>query len=52
MDIGTVRGLSTLLALVGFLVVAWWAYGKGQKASFDAASRMPLEDDLANREDK
>lgn len=52
MDAGTFRGIATLVALLGFLAVAWWAWSGRQKQRFEAAARLPLEEDHVNREDK
>jgi cytochrome c oxidase cbb3-type subunit 4 len=47
MDMGLVRGLATVFALLAFLAVVLWAWSRGRKADFDAAARLPLlEDDL------
>ncbi len=45
MDEGTLRGLWTLLALVAFVGVAWWAWSGHRQARFDEAARLPLEED-------
>ena len=35
MDIGTVRGLITLLLMLAFIGLVVWAYSKRRKADFD-----------------
>ena len=52
MDPGTLQGLATLLALLAFVAVVWWAWSGRQKKKFDEASRMPLEEDFDKNEDK
>ena len=52
MDAGTLRGLATLLALLAFAGVIWWAWSGRQKQKFDAAARMPLEEDTGKNEGK
>jgi cytochrome c oxidase cbb3-type subunit 4 len=52
MDPGTLRGLATLVALLAFVGVVWWAWSGRQKHKFDEAARMPLEEDLRKNEDK
>jgi len=52
MDLGTLRGLATLLALLAFVGVVWWAWSGRQKNKFDQAAHMPLEEDLHKNEDK
>ncbi len=45
MDLGTFRGIVTLVALVAFIGLVIWAYGKRRHADFERAARLPLEDD-------
>ena len=45
MDLGTIRGLFTLVLLVAFLALVVWAWSKHRKADFDRLAHMPLEDD-------
>lgn len=45
MDMGTVRGVTTLLALLAFAAVAWWAYSKRPREMFQEAAQLPLEED-------
>jgi cytochrome c oxidase cbb3-type subunit 4 len=52
MDRGDLQGLATLLALLAFVGVVWWAWSGRQKQKFDAAARMPLEEDPDKNEDK
>ncbi|MBF7730656.1 cbb3-type cytochrome oxidase subunit 3, partial [Pseudomonas sp. N040] len=44
MDIGTLRGLGTLLVLVAFVSVTLWAYSGRNKARFDEAANLPFAD--------
>jgi cytochrome c oxidase cbb3-type subunit IV len=44
----TLSGVLTVLALLAFLSVTFWAYSSKRKADFDAAARLPLEDDVAD----
>ena len=46
MNAGELSGVMTILAFAAFLGVVFWAFGKQRKADFDAAARLPLEDDL------
>jgi len=52
MEPGTLRGLATLLALLAFVGVVWWAWSGRQKQKFDQAARMPLEEETDRNEDK
>ena len=45
MDIGTIRGLLTAALLILFLGVVAWSWSRRRSAEFDAASRLPLDDD-------
>jgi cytochrome c oxidase cbb3-type subunit IV len=44
MDIGTVRGLITIVMLVLFLGIWAWSWSRKRRADFDEASRLPLDD--------
>lgn len=44
MDIGTVRGIATALAIVAFLGVWIWAWSGKRRATFEHAARLPLEE--------
>lgn len=44
MDINTLRGLSTLLLLVGFVGLVFWAYSGRRKKGFDEAANLPFAD--------
>ncbi|MGD8340059.1 MAG: cbb3-type cytochrome c oxidase subunit 3 [Gammaproteobacteria bacterium] len=45
MDIGTFRGLLTLILMILFIALVFWAYSRGRKEDFEAAARLPLDDD-------
>ena len=45
MDINTLRGLSTLLLLVAFLGLVFWAYSGKRKKEFDDAANLPFADE-------
>ncbi|WP_126446100.1 cbb3-type cytochrome oxidase subunit 3 [Sulfuricystis multivorans] len=46
MDINDLRSLFTVLVIVLFAGIVWWAYSAKQKAPFDEAARSVLDDDL------
>jgi cytochrome c oxidase cbb3-type subunit 4 len=48
MDIGTLRGLLTLILMLAFLGIVFWAYSKNRKKDFEEASRLPLQEDGAD----
>ena len=45
MEIGTLRGLGTILVFVAFIGVVLWAYSSKRKQSFDEAANLPFADD-------
>ncbi|WP_271408316.1 cbb3-type cytochrome oxidase subunit 3 [Pseudomonas sp. Q1-7] len=48
MDIGTLRGLGTLMVLIATLGVLLWAFSAKRKAAFDEAANLPFADDDRN----
>ena len=51
-DIGTLRGLGTLLVLIAFVSVTIWAYSGRNKARFDEAANLPFADEPAHDVEK
>lgn len=45
MDIGTFRGVLTAILMLLFIGLVFWAYSRRRKEDFDAAARLPLDDD-------
>ena len=45
MDIGTLRGLGTVLVFVAFVGVVLWAYSSKRKTGFDEAANLPFADE-------
>jgi cytochrome c oxidase cbb3-type subunit 4 len=45
MDDGTLRGLATLVLMIAFIGIVFWAWSKRRKADFEKLARMPLEED-------
>ncbi len=45
MDTGTFRGLITLILIIGFVGIVWWAYSKRRKPDFEEAANLPFADD-------
>jgi cytochrome c oxidase cbb3-type subunit IV len=39
------RGVATALAMLAFLSVVAWAWSRRRRDSFEAAARLPLEED-------
>ena len=44
MDIGTVRGIVTLVVMLAFIVLVIWAYSKRRKADFDEMANLPFNE--------
>jgi cytochrome c oxidase cbb3-type subunit IV len=44
MDIGTVRGLFTLVCMLAFIGLVFWAYSKRRKADFDEMANLPFNE--------
>lgn len=45
MDIGTIRGLGTLVVLIAFIGLALWVFSPRRKTEFDDATLLPFADD-------
>lgn len=50
MDVNLMRSIITAVLFVVFIGIVLWAWGKGRRADFEAAARLPLEDDLAEQQ--
>ena len=49
MDINDLRSIITVVSLLTFLGVVWWAYGvKSNKKRFDEAAMLPFADEEAD----
>ncbi|MBT0570667.1 cbb3-type cytochrome c oxidase subunit 3 [Curvibacter sp. CHRR-16] len=45
MDINTLRSLTTLVSLVVFVGIVWWALSKQRAKDFEQAAHLPFEQD-------
>ena len=52
MDINTLRGIFTALALVAFVGVWIWAWRSKRKSAFDDAANLPFADDNIDQQSK
>ena len=52
MDINTIRGITTALALIAFIGVVIWAWSKKRKTDFDEAANLPFADDEIDQHSK
>ena len=50
MDINDLRSVVTVVSMITFLGIVWWAYGvKSNKRRFDEAANLPFADEAADR---
>lgn len=49
MDLESARSLVTVMAFVTFIGIIAWAWSGARRERFDAAARLPLEDDELER---
>ncbi|HEX8989340.1 MAG TPA: cbb3-type cytochrome c oxidase subunit 3 [Rhodocyclaceae bacterium] len=45
MDINDLRSLFTVLSMIAFVGIVWWAYSDRRKEAYEEAAQLPLEDD-------
>ena len=45
MDINTWRGISTIVVMIAFLAICWWAFAPRRKKRFDDAANLPFADE-------
>lgn len=45
MDTNDLRAAFTVLTLVTFVAIVWWAYSGKRKQAFDEAAQLPFTDD-------
>jgi cytochrome c oxidase cbb3-type subunit 4 len=45
MDVNDLRSIVTVISLVIFLGIVWWAWSKRNQARFDEAAQLPLKDE-------
>ncbi|MBV1919469.1 MAG: cbb3-type cytochrome c oxidase subunit 3 [Pseudomonadales bacterium] len=45
MDINILRSIVTVLFVISFFWITWWAYSKKQKDSFIDAANLPFADE-------
>lgn len=48
MDATDLRGITTLLVMIAFLGICYWAYSSKQKKRFDEAAQLPFADEDNN----
>lgn len=45
MDQGTLQGIGTILTMIAFLGICWWAFSDRKQKDFDEASMLPFSDE-------
>lgn len=50
MDINLLRSIWTVVLFAVFIGIVWWAWSGRRKMDFEAAARLPLDDDFAEQE--
>ncbi len=50
MDLNTLRGVSTILVMIAFAGICWWAFSPSRKKKFDDAANLPFADDEPNKD--
>ena len=50
MDINLVRSILTAVMFAVFMGIVFWAWSGRRKSDFEAAARLPLDDDFAEQE--
>lgn len=45
MDINDLRGIQTVLVMIAFFGICWWAYSAHRKKPNEEASHLPFDDD-------
>ena len=45
MDINDLRAISTVLAFLVFIGIVCWAYSARRREDYEAAARLPLDED-------
>ncbi|GAB2189175.1 CcoQ/FixQ family Cbb3-type cytochrome c oxidase assembly chaperone [Sessilibacter sp. MAH1] len=46
MDINALRSISTILVMIAFAGVCWWAFSPKRKKQFEEASNLVFSDDV------
>lgn len=45
MDVNDLRSIVTVVSLLVFLGIVWWAWSKRNQARFDEAAQLPFTDE-------
>jgi cytochrome c oxidase cbb3-type subunit IV len=52
MDLNTLKGLSTVLVMITFVGVCWWAFAPSRRKQFNDAANLPFADDVDPQNEK
>lgn len=52
MDQGTLQGIGTILTMIAFLGVCWWAFSSHKKKDFEEAAQLPFSDEEKSSQDE
>lgn len=52
MDSGTLGGIVTIVFIVIFIGIVWWAYSRRNQQRFEDAGRLPFDEDDIQQGDK
>ena len=44
MDQGTLQGIGTIMAMLAFFFICWWAFSSHKKKDFEEAAQLPFVD--------
>ena len=45
MDVNTLRSITTVVSLLAFVGIVWWAWSRRRSADFEKAANLPFEQD-------
>ncbi len=52
MDLGTMKTIGLLLAMLGFALICWWAYTPRNRTRFDEDAMLPFVDEKKSKENQ
>jgi cytochrome c oxidase cbb3-type subunit IV len=45
MDVNTLRSITTVVSLLVFVGIVWWAWSRRRRRDFEQAANLPFEQD-------
>jgi cytochrome c oxidase cbb3-type subunit 4 len=52
LDVNTLRGIISILVLITFVAIFFWAYSSKRRKDFDQAANLPFADDNDDNKDQ